>query len=597
MCIGLSKTNLLLLVVTFIWVSAEESNTEPEKEVLQYVRPSLDNLAHFEEPFHSQEEFLSSWVLSSAKKDGVDEDIAKYDGKWTVDEPKSSAILGDQALIYSSEAKHGAISAMLKKPFTFEFKPFIVQYEVRFQNKHECGGAYVKLLADTPELKLSEFGDKSEYTIMFGPDKCGGDSKLHFIFQHENPVTHKMEEKHAKKPTKDFGHIFDDLKTHVVRLTVKPDNSFEIHVDKLLINEGSLLHDMEPSVNPPKEIDDPEDSKPEDWDEREKIPDPEATKPEDWDEDAPKKIEDASATKPSGWFDDEPELVPDPAAVRPEDWDDEEDGEWEAPQINNPKCKESGCGEWKAPLIENPNYKGKWTPALIVNPKYKGIWAPKKIENPGYFEDNNPFAMKSVAAVGFELWSMQADITFDNIIIVDDVDLAEQWTRQTWDLKHQEEVAAEPSAVAGLWNTVKEATDERPWLWIIVVIALLLPILLIYFFCFGGKEDKDAIRKKTDEVTPDDVDEDKEEEKDDAEEGSETPSEPEVESQPSEESKEDESEEETKKDEVKPSLGENVIEDDVVKVKGESEEKEEVKQDEVSPSPRTRSTRRKTRKE
>lgn len=51
--------------------------------------------------------------------------------------------------------------------------------------------------------------------------------------------------------------------------------------------------------------------------------------------------------------------------------DDEEDGEWEAPQINNPKCKESGCGEWKAPLIENPNYKGKWTPALIVNPKYK----------------------------------------------------------------------------------------------------------------------------------------------------------------------------------------------------------------------------------
>jgi len=203
--------------------------------------------------------------------------------------------------------------------------------------------------------------------------------------------------------------------------------------------------------------------------------------------------------------------------------------------------------------------------------------------------------MKSVAAVGFEIWSMQADITFDNIIIVDDVDLAEQWTRQTWDLKHQEEVAADPSAVAGLWNTVKEATDERPWLWIIVVIALLLPILLIYFFCFGGKEDKDAIRKKTDEVTPDDVD--KEEEKDDAEEGSETPSEPEVESEPSEESKEDESEEETKKDEVKPSLGENVIEDDVVNVKGESEEKEEVKQDEVSPSPRTRSTRRKTRKE
>lgn len=28
---------------------------------------------------------------------------------------------------------------------------------------------------------------------------------------------------------------------------------------------GSILEDFEPSVNPPEEIDDPEDSKPEDW--------------------------------------------------------------------------------------------------------------------------------------------------------------------------------------------------------------------------------------------------------------------------------------------------------------------------------------------
>ena len=37
-------------------------------------------------------------------------------------------------------------------------------------------------------------------------------------------------------------------------------------------------------------------------------------------------------------------------ASKPEDWDDEEDGEWEAPRIANPKCKEApGCGEWKRP--------------------------------------------------------------------------------------------------------------------------------------------------------------------------------------------------------------------------------------------------------
>jgi len=49
-------------------------------------------------------------------------------------------------------------------------------------------------------------------------------------------------------------------------------------VDDATVNSGSLLTDMEPSINPPKEIDDPEDFKPADWDDREKIPDPDATK-------------------------------------------------------------------------------------------------------------------------------------------------------------------------------------------------------------------------------------------------------------------------------------------------------------------------------
>ena len=55
---------------------------------------------------------------------------------------------------------------------------------------------------------------------------------------------------------------------------------------------GNLLEDISPPIIPPKEIDDAEDSKPEDWDERERIPDPDATKPDDWDETAPAKITD-----------------------------------------------------------------------------------------------------------------------------------------------------------------------------------------------------------------------------------------------------------------------------------------------------------------
>lgn len=40
----------------------------------------------------------SSWIKSQAKKDDVEEDIAKYDGKWSVEEPKDSALDGDLGL-------------------------------------------------------------------------------------------------------------------------------------------------------------------------------------------------------------------------------------------------------------------------------------------------------------------------------------------------------------------------------------------------------------------------------------------------------------------------------------------------------------------
>lgn len=64
---------------------------------------------------------------------------------------------------------------------------------------------------------------------------------------------------------------FKDKLPHLYTLIVLPDNSFEIRVDHKVINEGSLLSEFTPPVNPPREIDDPEDKKPEDWDEREKV--------------------------------------------------------------------------------------------------------------------------------------------------------------------------------------------------------------------------------------------------------------------------------------------------------------------------------------
>lgn len=75
-------------------------------------------------------------------------------------------------------------------------------------------------------------------------------------------------------------HVF---KRHAFsRSVLNPDNSYEMFVDQSSVSQGSLLQDVVPPVNPLKEIDDPTDSKPQDWDERAKIPDPEAVKPDDW---------------------------------------------------------------------------------------------------------------------------------------------------------------------------------------------------------------------------------------------------------------------------------------------------------------------------
>lgn len=81
-----------------------------------------------------------------------------------------------------SKARHAAVAAELSEPFYFKDKPLVVQYEVNFQEGQECGGAYLKLLTLAPGHEdLKKFHDKTPYTIMFGPDKCGNDHKVYNI--------------------------------------------------------------------------------------------------------------------------------------------------------------------------------------------------------------------------------------------------------------------------------------------------------------------------------------------------------------------------------------------------------------------------------
>lgn len=453
----------------------------------------------FVETFNDKDSLQKSWIISKAKKKTDDGSTLQYDGDWLIEKPVKDSLPNDMGLTFALKAKHRAISAKLFRDFNFGNRPFVIQYEVLHQDGQECGGAYLKLISKERRISdLNEFNDKTPYAIMFGPDKCGTTNKLHFIFQHKNPLNGSFEEKHCKPPQSRIDETFTDSKPHLFKLILNPDSTFSISVDHKVINEGSLLENFEPPVNPPRVIDDPNDKKPEDWDDREKIADPTAKKPDDWDENAPPEIPDANAVKPEGWLEDEPINISDPSAEKPDDWDDEMDGEWEAPLVPNPACEDApGCGPWTPPLINNPDYKGKWTPPLINNPNFKGLWHPRKIPNPEFFEDKHPFqTMSTIDAVGFELWSVSSKIMFDNIIITDDDHVAKQFATVTFDKKI---INIEKSADTLLSQFVA-FTNRYPWLWAIYVVVLLVPITLIVVCCFWNSKDNDAERKKNDDL-------------------------------------------------------------------------------------------------
>uniref|UniRef100_A0A7S2R6Y9 Calnexin n=1 Tax=Rhizochromulina marina TaxID=1034831 RepID=A0A7S2R6Y9_9STRA len=420
----------LALALGVVAVAAQTGEVAEETFTL----PSTEGFA-FAETFQNG----FTWVKSS--KD-------KYAGQ-PVEVGRDSKIPApfdqEQSLLLRSANKHYGVAKAFAEPVDVaaEDKPLVVQYEVKLTEGLTCGGAYIKLLTASPDLKLEQMDNDTPYTIMFGPDACGEASRVHFIFRHQNPVNKEWEEKHLSSPPtpkKDRG-------AHLYTLVVRPDNSFEILVDDVSVSKGSLLEDFTPAVNPPKQIDDPTDSKPSDWVDEAKIRDPDATKPDDWDEDAPKKIPDADAVIPSDWLEDEEKFVADPTASQPEDWDEEEDGEWEAPQIPNPKCaKVSGCGEWTRPIIDNPAYKGKWVAPLIDNPAYKGLWKARQIDNPAYFEDMHPHRMAPIGALAVEVWTTFGGIRMDNFLIGHDEAAAKAFAKAAFFPKQAVEAKVEVDA-------------------------------------------------------------------------------------------------------------------------------------------------------
>merc|ERR1712137_1504047 len=319
----------------------------------------------------------SRWTPSEWKKsEGTQGPFVSATGKW-----------GDDAGIQTSEdSKFFGLSAGFDS-FSNEGKDLIIQYQAKYEKDVECGGGYVKVGPKMSDPKT--FGDPTPYNIMFGPDKCRYTKRTHLIFNYKGKNVLKKSDLSYKQEGEGTSHVY--------RMTLKPDNTVRVDIDEEKIYEGSVKEDWE--VLKPKEINDPDDKKPDDWVDDSMIDDPETKKPDDWVEE--KRIVDSEAKKP-------------------DDWDDEEDGEWEAP------------------MKDNPEFKGEWIAKRISNPAYKGFWEAKKIANPDYVDDDELYKYADFGFLGFDLWQVKGGTIFDNVIITDDVSEADAFAKKWKELSEVE---------------------------------------------------------------------------------------------------------------------------------------------------------------
>jgi len=444
--------------------SKEKAHSKP------YTAPSVEGI-HWVETFDGN--VFTRWKQSEKEK---------YTGKFTVENRRQEALVGDVGLYVPEEAKHYGAATVFEPIVGKKDVPFVVQFEAKFQDSLSCGGSYLKLY-DSEGKEAGEFDSDTRYVIMFGPDRCGNTDKIHFILQHHNPKSGQWEEKHFKSPPS----LPRDTLTHLYALIINADNTIEIQIDGEKKASGDLLTSMEPPINAPKEIDDPEDFKPADWVEEAKMNDPESSKPDDWDEDQPPRIPDPDAKMPEGWNEDEEHRIADPSSKQPDDWDDEEDGEWEPPMIDNPVCK-VGCGKWSPSTISNPEYKGKWTAPKIDNPAYIGVWKAKQIDNPSYYLDETPYILPKINAVGIDIWTMSKGILFDNILISSDTAKAKSFADESFKVRSELEALQNPKAGKGFVTTVMEMVSDNLMAACVALIAIVLGcVWLCIRLCSSGE--------------------------------------------------------------------------------------------------------------
>lgn len=341
---------------------------------------SSPNVINHLPSFHAQG-WKDRWAVASEWKPASDL------GEWVHTAGKWHADPEDKGIQTGTDARFYGISAKMSKPFnSSDGKDIVIQYSVKHEQDIDCGGAYIKLLPGGDTFDSLKFGGDSPYGVMFGPDICGSSKRTHVILHSDTKDDNLLINKDIPCEKDKFSHLYT--------LVVRPDNTFEVFVDNKSVRKGKLEDEFNFLVD--KEIKDPDQSKPADWVDAQKIPDPTDVKPEGYDN--------LSAE------------IPDPDAAKPEDWDDEDDGEWEPP------------------MIDNPDYKGPWSPTMIDNPDYKGPWVHPVIANPDYSYDEKMHAVcaNGCSHVGFELWQVKAGTIFDDILITDSLEEAQKFAEDTF---------------------------------------------------------------------------------------------------------------------------------------------------------------------
>jgi len=323
--------------------------------MLLFLTTSLLGIALGKIYFHETFENLDGWTEAEGKE-GL---FGLATEQWGID-TKSTR------LKTLKDAKFYGIATKINEPLDNTDKPLVLLLTVKHEQKIDCGGGYLKLMNSLDSLE--KFNGDTQYEIMFGPDFCGSTKKVHAIFRHEEE--NLLINKDVRTDNDEY--------THQYVFIVNPDGTFDIQVDGKSKKKGDVKESWDFEL--PKEINDPDISKPDDWVNNPKIDDPEAEKPDDWVED---------------------KMIVDSEAEKPEDWDDDDDGEWEAPMINNPDYK----GPWTAPKIDNPDFKGPWEHPQIPNPDYK------EVENPHY--------RLPINYIGFDLWQVKSGTLFGDIILAD----------------------------------------------------------------------------------------------------------------------------------------------------------------------------------